>query len=183
MLNAREMEKITSGYMHLQSRTIYAVYLSTYAENGEIILDYVTASRCISILNCDGSPAYSPNATEINGYILELIESGLVEPQNAPASVLSDGTPYYNGVLCRLPAKFDGGISDLSFRLYRMHAEWQPSAQFSEQAVFSGLSDISYNLSELNDFISYWITTKAVKDDAHWNLAFISFLKRRRHEI
>ena len=183
MLNARETEIITNGYMHLQSRIIYAACLATFADNGEIVLDYVTILNFISIINPDGSAAYRPNADEINRFILELMRYELLAPLEAPSTMLDDGTPFYNGVRCRLPARFSGKITETSFRLYRMHADWQPSSQFTEQAVFSGLNDSSYSLSELNDFISYWITTRTVKDDAHWNLAFISFLKRKRHEI
>lgn len=183
MLNAQEIKIITNGYLHLQSRVIYTAYLSTYSENGEIVLDYVMALNSITIISQNGGYAYRPNAEEINGYILELIRFGLLEPLEKPASVVSGQVPYYSGIRCRLPARFAGTSEGTSFRLYPMHADWQPSSQFAEQAQFSGLSDISFNLTELNEFVSYWITTRAVKDDPHWNLAFINFLKRKRHEI
>ena len=183
MLSNNELAVITNGFLSLQARLVYSVYLVSCAENGEIILDYIRAAQTVTIIDPNtGCAVYRPNYNDVNGFIMELINAGLLEVKNNPVTQ-ADGSQVYNGVLCRLPYRFYNEMTRCSFRLYKMHPDWQPTEQFFDQARFSGLNSTEYTMAELQDFISYWITRDNVKDDSLWNLAFINYLKRKHKEI
>ena len=179
MLSNNELAVVTNGFLSLQARLIYTVYLIPCAENGEIILDYLRAAQSVTIIDRNtGCAVYQPNYSEVNEFIIELINAGLLE-----VIPRKDGSQVNNGAHCRLPYRFYNEMTRCSFRLYRMYPEWQPTEQFFDQARFSGLSRTEYTMAELQEFISYWITRDCVKDDSLWNLTFINYLKRKHKAI
>ncbi len=181
MLNRQELEILAGGALSLQARLVYALYLVNFCDNGVIVPDCVTIAGLLTV--ADGSTGrivFRPNAGEIAGYLAELAASGLIAPEEGSASS-PDGAPPAGARLI-LRYRRVSAASPASFRMFRMTPGWRPGPGFAEQAELAGLRDRSYTLAELNDFAAYWITRDAARDEAHWNLSFISFLKRRRRE-
>ncbi len=167
-MNDNELRAIRTTTLSIPARLLYTAAIAPFAQNSYYVVDFAFLQSFLIL-----DPQNPPNSTTINGYIIELINIGLLTPLDPPQY-----DNYCDGMNMQLALADSPKITN--FAMYHMTLDWQPNSQFEQTANRCGLYNASFTRNELNDFVVYWSGRDRMCDNHGWNMAFIKYLKRSR---
>jgi hypothetical protein len=180
-MNQRELDSLNNRFISHEARSLYVFEIRPNADASFFYtIDYNRLTEALTILGHDGKPFFIPSAEQINSYITDLINIGMMEL--APGSVRK--YEDYHGLTVRLTvaqkADLGSSLTNLSGEITGMSEDWTPSPDFVKMARIGMLIDATYTSGELSDFRSYWMVRPNARHTAsQWDQKFVSYLKRR----
>ncbi|MDD6176363.1 MAG: DnaT-like ssDNA-binding domain-containing protein [Succinivibrionaceae bacterium] len=181
-MNINEINILRNGSLSYHARLLYALSLEPFTDNNSIVIpDYPQIIKDLSY-NQLTPEGYVVNLikldfNDINNLFLELIHYGLVREYQTPTY-----PGCYDKVQVLLPLKASFNQGEISQRRFMITPDWAPGANYPQIAQMSGLQNPSYDRSDLQQFITYWMGQNQANTDYNWTIKFIKWLKILRRQ-